>query len=160
MNGTHCLLKLKRIELNKSDILTLLPHRENAFILDSAVYDPTVSRDSIVVTKLCAHDDHCFKGHYPDNPIFPGHWQNEAVCLAAALLTKMMFPGMQGFPLVEEIGRTVYKRKITPGDTIQIHANFVKQEGLGKRSTFIFDGKITRGEKIISYLENIIGRPI
>ena len=70
----HGIKKMGRIGLRK-----ILPHRGNALMIDGISYDPK-KPDEIIATKRLRRWDPLFDGHFPDNPIFSGHFLEECMC--------------------------------------------------------------------------------
>lgn len=155
-----CLLEVRAIMLNAQDLRSLLPHRGEAIrIIDSAFYDPTTNGSEIVAYKKLTRDDPYFIGHFPEKPVYPGHWQIESMCLASALLCKLMNPCMIGNPAFIGLeGKTQFKRPIIPGDSIEIHASFIETLPVrGGGLKYVFSASIERDNKTVSSIERILG---
>jgi len=72
-------------KLNKSDILSLLPHREPMLLIDELIDIKHLhSATAIMYVKKNAF---YVNGHFPDNPVMPGVLIIEAFGQAAAALT-------------------------------------------------------------------------
>jgi len=72
-------------KLNKSDILSLLPHREPMLLIDELIDIKHLhSATAIMYVKKNAF---YVNGHFPDNPVMPGVLIVEAFGQAAAALT-------------------------------------------------------------------------
>ena len=72
-------------ELNKTDIVNLLPHREPMLLIDQLInIKKLFSATAIVNVKK---DSFFVQGHFPGNPVMPGVLIVEAFGQAAAALT-------------------------------------------------------------------------
>jgi 3-hydroxyacyl-[acyl-carrier-protein] dehydratase len=121
----------KEIKMNSYlgvDLLDLVPHRDDALVIDSVMYDPE-QPNQIVASRTLVASDTEFDGHLPGNPIFPGHWQLECMAVAAtALLT--LKTGIMVIPALREISEMKFALPIKPGDTMEILVTLEKQRGL------------------------------
>lgn len=135
------------------DIERLIPHRHTAQMIDSAVYYAGAP-DIIVGTKKVNSDDPWLVGHFPHDPIFPGHCQLECANLVAALLIYMRFPDMQGTPVVAGADGIRWKEPVRPGDILTINVDFVAQ----RTSLFFCKAKITnQRNEVTARIKEIIG---
>lgn len=127
-----------------------LPHRWVALMIDVVVFDPSRPNEIIALRRL-EKDDQEFEGHFPDNPIFPGHCLDECFNLAAAALILVGREGaVSGYPIIRGKEFVKYGGMARPGDTLVIHIK-LKQER--NNAIFIFDGSMVnqKGEEIASY---------
>ncbi|NMM41264.1 3-hydroxyacyl-ACP dehydratase FabZ [Pseudoalteromonas arctica] len=141
-------------ELNSLDIqeiLSLLPHRYPMLLVDRVLdYTPGESLHAI---KNVTFNEPIFTGHFPNQPIFPGVLILEAMAQATGLL---------GFKTVENrsdnelylfaaIDNARFKQPVTPGDTMHLHVQFLKE----RRNIWKFaaaakvDGKIVCSAEIM-----------
>ncbi|MFC3033924.1 3-hydroxyacyl-ACP dehydratase FabZ [Pseudoalteromonas fenneropenaei] len=117
-------------ELNSFDIqeiLKLLPHRYPMLLVDRVLdYKPGEYLHAI---KNVTANEPIFTGHFPEQPIFPGVLILEALAQATGLL---------GFKTVENRGDNElylfaaiddarFKHPVTPGDTMHLHVQFLKE---------------------------------
>ncbi|CCQ09627.1 (3R)-hydroxymyristoyl-[acyl carrier protein] dehydratase [Pseudoalteromonas luteoviolacea B = ATCC 29581] len=117
-------------ELNSFDIqeiLKLLPHRYPMLLVDRVLdYKPGEYLHAI---KNVTANEPIFTGHFPEQPIFPGVLILEAMAQATGLL---------GFKTVENrsenelylfaaVDEARFKQPVTPGDTMHIHVQFLKE---------------------------------
>ncbi|KKQ50619.1 MAG: 3-hydroxyacyl-[acyl-carrier-protein] dehydratase FabZ [Parcubacteria group bacterium GW2011_GWD2_38_11] len=160
MNNSNGLQILKPIVLDTADLKMLLPHRDLAIgILDEAFYNPTKNANELIAFKKTVPDDPYFIGHYPGNPVLPGHWQYEAMCLASALLFKQLHFGLIGNPaIVGTDGKMRFQRPVFPGDDLTIHSELIGDRIIpGKGAHYYFSTCIKRGTEKISFIEKLIG---
>ena len=68
-----------------------------------------------------------FKGHFPGDPVLPGVYTVEATAQATdlVLMTKPNYAGK--VPLFLGIDRVKFRKKILPGDTMEIHAEMLRE---------------------------------
>ena len=121
-------------QLNRQQILDILPHRDPFFFLDSVesiqagMQEHLQGNDAIVGRKITAWmkltgQEGFFKGHFPGNPIMPGVLMVEAMAQAAALLAYL--PELHG-PKLEVLlvstERARFRKPVLPGCRVKIEA--------------------------------------
>ena len=105
---------MNNIQLNRSDIERILPHRAPLLLADSAFLNGSVSRTYFFADPEMA----VFKGHFPDDPVLPGVYITEALAQCADLLLLSLL-GNQGLkPLLASIGGMRFFREVKPEDTL------------------------------------------
>jgi 3-hydroxyacyl-[acyl-carrier-protein] dehydratase len=131
----------------------ILPHRLSALMLDGVIYD---SRDPhfLVASKKIDYDDPWLIGHFPGNPIYPGHCLVELACLAAAALVKCSFYEIQGLPIVARIGEVSFREPVYPGDVLTILIEMTHEV---KGIFFTFNGKIVKEGRTVCEVKNLKG---
>lgn len=141
--------------LDKEQITALIPHEGTAVMIDEAVHDPS-KPDEIIVTKTIAPDDIFLEGHFPDNPIYPGHYFDEMMCLAAVVLFLLKTGGkINGLPMVVGKDGVKYKTPVIPGDTLTIQ---VKLEKNRNNAILVFSGKMyNQHGALVASIEKITG---
>lgn len=98
-------------------IAKLLPHRYPFLLVDKII---ELSDTHIVGIKNITFDEPCFTGHFPDNPVFPGVLQLEALAQTGGV----MVLNSQGGPEKKfdtyflKIDNAKFKKKVVPGDTL------------------------------------------
>jgi len=125
------------------EIQTLIPHRY-PFLLVDRVLD-YVPGQSIHAIKNVTVNEPVFQGHFPDFKIFPGVMILEAMAQASGVLGFKSVDGKDGeMFLFASIDKARFKRPVTPGDTLHIHVEFVKERrGMWKfAGTAKVDGKV------------------
>jgi 3-hydroxyacyl-[acyl-carrier-protein] dehydratase len=101
---------------NSADLVGLLPHRPPFRFVDSV--------DELVVGERCVGryqvtgDEDFLAGHFPDNPVFPGVIQLEALAQtgAIAVLADERFAGR--LPLFGGVEEVRFRRMVRPGDEL------------------------------------------
>jgi UDP-3-O-[3-hydroxymyristoyl] N-acetylglucosamine deacetylase/3-hydroxyacyl-[acyl-carrier-protein] dehydratase len=98
-------------------ISKLLPHRYPFLLVDKII---DLSDKHVVGVKNITFNEPCFTGHFPDNPIFPGVLQLEALAQTGGVLVL----NNQGGPEKKfdtyflKIDNARFKQKVMPGDTM------------------------------------------
>jgi UDP-3-O-[3-hydroxymyristoyl] N-acetylglucosamine deacetylase/3-hydroxyacyl-[acyl-carrier-protein] dehydratase len=98
-------------------IAQLLPHRYPFLLVDKII---ELSDDHIVGIKNVTFNEPMFTGHFPDNPVFPGVLQLEALAQTGGV----MVLNNQGGPQKKydtyflKIDNAKFKQKVVPGDTL------------------------------------------
>ena len=111
--------------MDRDDIKKIIPHREPMLFLGHITElrsGESVEADFYVDPKL-----DIFKGHFLQEPVFPGALIVEAMAQAAdvMLLSEEKYKGLT--PLFIGIDKVRFKSKILPGDTITIKASVLKE---------------------------------
>lgn len=118
------------IDINK--IQERLPHRFPFLLIDRVLKfshgpDPLkyVGR-KVVVRKNVTVNEPYFSGHFPGNPLMPGVLLVEAMAQAGAIAC-VIDEVCKVEVLIAKITEAKFKRPVTPGDVLEIHAE-VKAE--------------------------------
>ncbi len=106
--------------MNREEIMTLLPHRDNMLLIDEA----EIIDGKAHAKKHINGDEWFLKGHFPDNPIVPGVIlceilaQSTCVCLAGGAADKQtLFTGLNNVK---------FKSPVKPGDTFETECEIVR----------------------------------
>lgn len=102
--------------LEVPQIQKLLPHRHPFLLVDKII---ELSENIVVGIKNVSFSDACFLGHFPDNPVFPGVLQIEALAQTGGILAlhQQEEPGNWDTYFVK-IDGAKFKQKVLPGDTL------------------------------------------
>jgi len=97
-------------------ITKMLPHRHPFLLVDKII---ELSESSVVGIKNITFDESFFRGHFPDNPVFPGVLQIEALAQTGGILalSQQEDPGNWDTYFVK-IDKVKFKQKVVPGDTL------------------------------------------
>jgi 3-hydroxyacyl-[acyl-carrier-protein] dehydratase len=105
-----------RAPLGRSDIESILPHRDPFLLLDEVVELEPGSR---AVARLAVTDAHC-AGHFPGNPIMPGVLQVEALAQTGAVAVLAQEENRGKLALFAGIDGVRFKRVVRPGDELTL----------------------------------------
>jgi 3-hydroxyacyl-[acyl-carrier-protein] dehydratase len=123
----------------KSNLYKLLPHREPMLMLDSI---KRLSKEEITATKQLSEQEFGFKGHFPENPVFPGALLLEAMSQAAVALIsynlKLDHTLKQYNIFMTGLEDVRLHKTIKPGDNLDIITSLYKTRG----SLWLFSSEI------------------
>ena len=103
---------------NSDQLVGLLPHRPPFRFVDAVeAFDPGVS---IEARYRVTGDEAFLAGHFPDNPVFPGVIQLEALAQAGAIavLANDRYAGR--LPLFGGVEKVRWRRLVRPGDELTL----------------------------------------
>ena len=100
--------------MNREEIMTILPHRDNMLLLDDVK-----RKDGIAVGHYTVRGDEFFlKGHFPDHPIVPGVILCEILAQSACVLMQdAMSEGT--LPVYTGLNHVKFRSPVKPGDTVE-----------------------------------------
>jgi 3-hydroxyacyl-[acyl-carrier-protein] dehydratase len=100
--------------MNKSEIMAILPHRDNMLLIDEAAL-----KDGKAFGKYLVRGDEWFlKGHFPGNPVVPGVILCEILAQSACVL--LAGSGTVGAtPMFTGLNNVKFKTPVRPGDTVE-----------------------------------------
>ena len=114
----------KKPILDINDVRKLLPHRYPFLLIDKVFH---IDDKSIGAIKNITANEPQFSGHFPEEPVMPGVLLVEAMAQAGGIIA------MKGVENPEEystyflrIDSVRFKRKVVPGDTMQIEAHMIE----------------------------------
>lgn len=120
-----------------NDISKMLPHRYPFLMVDKIL---EMDATSIVGVKNVTLNEPFFQGHFPDNPVFPGVMQIEAMAQVGGIfaLSQVQNPEYYSTYFMK-IDGVKFKQKVIPGDTIvfqltlesPIRRGLVNMRGIG-----------------------------
>ena len=130
------------------DIYRRIPHRPPFLFVDRVV---ELNAEDATCELMVREDLDIFKGHYPNNPIFPGVLSCEAVFQTGAIflseiIGKDALNSNSSTPVLSRIRDARFKRMIKPGDSIQIKVFL--QEQIGK--FYNLRGEIRHQDKVVT----------
>ena len=104
--------------LDSSKIMTLLPHRYPFLLVDKVFH---IDDNSIGAIKNVSFNEPYFTGHFPTEPIMPGVLLVEAIAQAGGLFVLNSVDNPQEYSTYFlKIDSVRFKRKVVPGDTLQL----------------------------------------
>ena len=113
------------------EILRRIPHRPPFLFVDRII---EINSEDATCELNVREDLDIFKGHYPNNPIFPGVLSCEAIFQAGAIflsekIGKEALNASSVTPVLSRIRDARFKRMIKPGDTVEIKVFLQDQIG-------------------------------
>lgn len=107
------------ISLNNEQVREVLPHRPPMLLIDEVSY--LVPGEEIKASFYVNPEMEIFKGHFPGDPVLPGVYSVESSAQAADILimTLERYKGLT--PLFLGINNVKFKKKVLPGDTLDLH---------------------------------------
>ena len=117
---------MTEVNINVTEIMEALPHRYPFLLVDRVI---DIAEDEITAIKNVTINEEFFQGHFPQYPVMPGVLIMEALAQAPGVL-ELSKPENKG-KLVFYAGmdNVKYKKQVTPGDQLVLHAKFIKRRG-------------------------------
>ena len=110
--------------LDVSDIRKLLPHRYPFLLVDKVFH---IDEKSIGAIKNISVNEPQFTGHFPDEPVMPGVLLVEALAQAGGLIVLNSVENPNDYSTYFlRIDNVRFKRKVVPGDTVQLEAHLIE----------------------------------
>ena len=136
-------------------IKELLPHRYPFLMVDKIV---EIKGKHIIGVKNITTNEPMFTGHFPQEPIFPGVLQIEAMAQVGGLYVLNMFPDKSFSTYFLKIDGIKFRKKVVPGDTLLIKVELVTpiRRGIASMKGYIFVGSqlVCEGEFMAQIVEN------
>lgn len=129
-------------------IKKLIPHRYPFLMVDKII---EVSEKRVVGIKNVTINEFFFQGHFPDNPVFPGVLQLEALAQTGGILVLSQVEDPENYnTYFMKIDNVKFKQLVVPGDTM-----ILKMELLSpiRRGIVHMQGTVYVGNKIVSESE-------
>ncbi|MEL6865551.1 MAG: 3-hydroxyacyl-ACP dehydratase FabZ, partial [Bacteroidota bacterium] len=123
----------------------LLPHRYPFVLVDKII---ELSDSHVVGIKNVTFNENFFTGHFPNNPVFPGVLQMEALAQTGGILALSTVEDPENWDTYFlKIDNCKFKNRVVPGDTL-----ILKMELLGpiRRGVVQMRGTAYVGNKIVS----------
>ena len=120
--------------MNREEIMTILPHRDNMLLLDDVE-----NKDGTAAGHYTVRGDEFFlKGHFPGHPIVPGVILCEILAQSACVLMRdAMSEGK--LPVYTGLHNVKFRSPVKPGDTVETQCR-IKRE---KHPFYFAEGTVT-----------------
>ena len=130
--------------MNREEIQTILPHRDDMLLLDEAYRDSEYACGRYHVRG----DEFFLRGHFPGNPIVPGVIQCEILAQSACvLLSDALTEGK--IPMYTGMDKVRFRNPVRPGDVIETRCRITRA-----RPPFYFaEGSVLVNGKICTSAE-------
>ncbi|MCI8969996.1 MAG: 3-hydroxyacyl-ACP dehydratase FabZ [Oscillibacter sp.] len=111
--------------MTTEEIKQIIPHRDPMLLINEVTEIEPGHR--IRAAFYVDPDREIFNGHFPGEPVLPGVYSVECMAQAADLLLLSMERYAGKVPLFLGIDKVRFRRKILPGDTIEIRAALLSE---------------------------------
>ncbi|HRI02037.1 MAG TPA: bifunctional UDP-3-O-[3-hydroxymyristoyl] N-acetylglucosamine deacetylase/3-hydroxyacyl-ACP dehydratase, partial [Saprospiraceae bacterium] len=102
--------------LDTIQIQKILPHRFPFLLVDKII---EMAPNYVIGVKNISFTDSCFQGHFPNNPVYPGVLQIEALAQTGGILAISTQEDPSGWDTYfVKIDQTKFKQKVLPGDSL------------------------------------------
>lgn len=131
-----------------NQISQILPHRYPFLLVDKVM---EMDENSIVGVKNVTLNEPFFQGHFPDNPVFPGVLQVEAMAQVGGIFALSTVPDPENYSTYfMKIDKVKFKQKVLPGDTLVFQLSL---ESPIRRGLVHMSGKAYVNGKVVSEAE-------
>jgi len=144
--------------MNKEELMTILPHRDNMLLLDEAAREGDTARGSFLI-----RDDAWFlQGHFPGAPVVPGvilcEILAQSVCV---LLSDKMAPGKT--PMYTGLNNVRFKSPVRPGDVFETKCRIMRSKPpfyFAEGEGFVGDRLCIKAEFSFAIVDNSQGKTV
>lgn len=139
--------------LNVEEVKRLLPQRY-PFLMVDRVLSIELNK-SITALKNVSVNEPYFNGHFPQEAVMPGVMIIEAMAQAAGLLGLISANRSNGdgyLYLLCGLDKTRFRRKVVPGDQLELHAKLMAQ----KRGILKFNCEARVGGELVAATELLV----
>ena len=125
--------------MDRSELMNILPHREDMLLLDDAE-----NRDGVSVAHYRVRGDEFFlRGHFPGNPIVPGVILCEMLAQSACVLMQGQL--LEGrIPVYTGLNHVKFRSPVKPGDTVELRSRICRV----KHPFYFCEGTVQVGERL------------
>lgn len=110
--------------MNREEIKNIIPHREPMLLIDHV----EKTGEKTAAGRYTIRGDEWFlQGHFPGNPVVPGVILCEIMAQACCILLADEIQGRT--PYYTGLNKVKFKRRVLPGDTLEIECAMTKQKG-------------------------------
>lgn len=131
--------------LDNMEVSRMLPHRFPFLMVDKII---ELTPNQVVGVKNVTINEAFFQGHFPDNPVFPGVLQIEALAQTGGILALHNVPDPGNWDTYFlKIDNTKFKAKVHPGDTLILKMELLEPI---RRGIVHMQGTAYVGSKVVS----------
>ena len=114
------------MKMNQDEIKGILPHRESMLLVTSV--EELSPGENIRAAFFASPEMDIFRGHFPEEPILPGVYSIECMAQAVDILLMSTVRYAGKTPLLLGVDKVSFRKKILPGDTLEIRANIISEQ--------------------------------
>ena len=133
-------------KLNKTEIESLLPHREPMLLIDELINIKKLKSATAIIN--VKKDSFFVQGHFPGEPVMPGVLILEAMAQASGILGFMTMektPDDGSIYYFAGVDKVRFKRPVNPGDIVDFNASIISE----KRGIWKFDCRAEVGGELV-----------
>ena len=134
------------MKIGKEDIKKYLPHREPFLFVDEVI---EIMKKEIHARKCVKEDEYFLKGHFPNNPIFPGVIIIEALGQASGILGFTLMnktPEEGSIYVLAGVDKVRFRKRVRPGDNIDLYSKVISEK---KRGIWKFDCRAELDDELV-----------
>ena len=129
-------------------IKKLIPHRYPFLLVDKII---SLTSHQVIGVKNVTHNENFFQGHFPDNPVFPGVLQMEALAQTGGILALSQVDDPENWDTYFlKMENVKFKRIVRPGDTIILKMDLLSPIRRGivhmQGTAYVGDTIVSEGE--------------
>lgn len=113
------------MKMDQEAIKRVIPHRDPMLLVTTV--ESLTPGEEIVSTFYVDPSREIFRGHFPGEPVLPGVYSVECMAQTADILLLSTARYAGKVPLFLGIDKVRFKRKILPGDTLEIRARLTSE---------------------------------
>ncbi len=109
--------------LDVEGIKKILPHRPPMLMVDRVI---ELTPEKVVGLKNVTINEDLFRGHFPDQPIFPGVLQVEAMAQVGGVLVLSQYEDPENYlTYFMKIDNVKFRKMVVPGDTVVFEVTYL-----------------------------------
>ena len=134
-----------------------IPHRYPFLFVDRV--EDIVANESAVGIKMVTVNEPHFQGHFPAMPIMPGVTIVEAMAQTSAVMVALSLDlvGKEALVYFMGIDGVKFRRKVVPGDVLEMHVTTMRGKPGGKIFKFVgkatVDGEMAAEAEFAAYVD-------